>query len=242
MYKTFKATKISGEVANHCTELIVQQQLQAGDKLPSERELCEQFGISRTVLREAVKMLEEKGLLDSKQGSGTYVRSVSPQAISDSVTLYVRSDQSRYIELMELRSILDVELAGRLAEKASDAEVAALTHHIENMWQLLDSPEAFSAEDVAFHTTFYTAMHNSVLMSIVQPIMDLLEDVMRMSFTDPGSMESSLKRHVALVDCIRNRDSEGARRTMRAIISRGEQRVEDHLLAAQATNKPGSDT
>ncbi len=239
MYKTFRPTKLSGEVVNHFTELIVQQRLQPGDKLPPERDLCEQLGVSRTVLREAVKMLEEKGLLDSIQGSGTYVRSLSPHAISETVTLYVRSDQSRYIELMELRGILDVELAGRLAERATDDEIAALQQHIENMRQLLDDSEAFSLEDVAFHTTFYQAAKNSVLMSIVQPILDLLVDVNRLTFTDPGSTASSLQRHAAVMESIRARDSEGARRAMSAIINRGEQRVLDHVAATQIANRAG---
>jgi GntR family transcriptional repressor for pyruvate dehydrogenase complex len=239
MYKTFRPTKLSGEVVNHFTELIVQQQLQPGHKLPPERDLCEQLGVSRTVLREAVKMLEEKGLLETRQGSGTYVRTFSPQAISDSMSLYVRSDQRRYIELMELRSILDVELAGRLAEQATEAEIAGLQQHIEKMRQLVGDAEAFAAEDVAFHTRFYQAAHNSVLLSIAQPIMDLLEDVNRVTFIEPGSMESSLERHAAVTDCIRNHDREGARLAMLDIISRGEQRVRDHLVPNHVASKSG---
>ncbi len=229
MYKTFKPKKLSDEVVKHFTELIMDQELRPGDKLPPERQLAEELGVSRTVLREAVKMLEEKGLLDSKQGSGTYVCTLSAQAITESVTLYVRSDINRYIELMEMRSILDVEVAGRLAESATEEDIATLSRHIARMWDLLDRPEEFAAEDVEFHLAFYRAMHNSVLMSLVQPILDLLEGAMRFTVDAPGSTESSLRRHVALLDHIKDHDAEGARRTMNEIIERGEQRVVDHL-------------
>jgi len=241
MYKTLRPKKLSEEVVNHFTELILQKQLRPGDRLPPERQLAEELGVSRTALREAVKMLQEKGLLDSKQGSGTFVRSLSADALAESLTLYVQSDESRYLELMELRSILDVELAGRLAETAIEHHIATLDKHVERMWHLLDKPDEFAAEDVAFHLDFYRAMDNSVLMSIVQPIMVLLEAAMRVTFDAPGSTESSLRRHVALMDRIRARDGEGARRTMGAIISRGEERVREYVRAHHAETLAGAE-
>jgi GntR family transcriptional regulator, transcriptional repressor for pyruvate dehydrogenase complex len=234
VYKTMKQKKLSEEVVSHFTELIMQQQLRPGDRLPPERQLAEELGVSRTSLREAVKRLQEKGLLDARQGSGTFVRSLSADALSESLSLFVQSDINRYLGLMELRSILDVEIAGRLAVSATEDDIAHLMQHIELMSHLLDSPDKFADEDVAFHLAFYESMNNSLLMSIVQPIMTLLNEAMQVTFVAPGAAASSLRRHIALIECIRAHDAEGARGVMRAIIARGEERVSEHLRATHS--------
>lgn len=227
MYKTISPRKLSNDVVDHLTDLFVTQQLKPGDRLPPERELAEQFGVSRTVIREAVKMLEEKGLLDSRQGSGTWVREFSPQSISQSFALYVESDINRYLELMDLRGILDVEIVGRLAQRASSEQIATLEGHIRRMGELLDRPKEFAEEDCAFHLAIYRAMDNVLLMSIVDPIMTLLEAVNLITVESQGGAETSLSRHTLLVRCIADHDAEGARQTMHEIISGAEGRVRE---------------
>jgi GntR family transcriptional regulator, transcriptional repressor for pyruvate dehydrogenase complex len=236
MYKTFKARKLSDDVVDHLTELFISQQLKPGDRLPSERELAEQFGVSRTVVRESIKILEEKGMLDCRQGAGTYVLGITNQGIVESFTLYLQSDYNRYLELMEMRDILDVEVVGRLAKSASPEEIAVFRHHLDRMGELLDQPAEFAVEDVAFHLAFYHAMHNSVLMSIVQPILSLLETAMRITVDAPGSSERSYRRHVTLMECIEAHDSDAARRTMHEIIVHGRQRVVEVVRLRASAN------
>lgn len=219
--------RLSEGVVNQITDLIVSKHLQPGDRLPPEHRLVEELGVSRSVVREGIKALEERGLVEVKQGSGTFVRSPSSEMVSDSFSLFLRTRISRFSQLMEVREILDVEIAGLLAERATEEDLQSLSRSIVRMREVLDSPEEFVEEDVAFHMAFYAAMKNEVLVTIMQPIMELLSEAMSMTFEAPGSAESSLRRHEKLQQRIRAGDSEGARRAMREIISRGEERLKE---------------
>lgn len=230
MYETIsKRKKLYEEIVDQIIALIQQKQLQAGDKLPSERELSEELGVSRTVLREAMKALEERELVEIRHGSGTFIRSPSIDTIARSVSFVVWTDPDRYIELMNVREFLDVEIAGRLARSAPQAELAAMATAIDNMWQLLDSPKEFSEQDVAFHMAFYRATKNELLLTIMLPITRLLMEAMELTFHSPGSAEMSLRRHEQLLDRIKAGDALGARRTMQEIISRGKERLKESL-------------
>lgn len=197
--------------------------------MPSERELAAELGVSRTVLREAIKALEERELVEVRHGSGTFVRNPSINSIAKSFSLIVWTDPGRYFELMDVREYLDVEIAGRLAESAGEKDLNAMQRSVERMWQLLDSPKAFSQEDVAFHLAFYKATKNELLLTIMLPITELLMEAMELTFESPGSAEMSLRRHEKLLNCIVDGDAEGARQTMQEIIRRGKERLQEAL-------------
>jgi GntR family transcriptional repressor for pyruvate dehydrogenase complex len=139
---------------------------------------------------------------------------------------------------MEVRGILDVEIAGLLAERATEEDLERLGKSIDRMWELLDSPREFAEEDVAFHMAFYAAMKNEVLLTIMQPIMEMLSEAMGVTFEAPGSPESSLRRHEKLVERIRAGDSEGARDAMREIILRGDERLKEAMREGEAAGNP----
>jgi GntR family transcriptional repressor for pyruvate dehydrogenase complex len=233
-YRAIRQKKrLSEDVVSQITDLILSKHLQPGDRLPSEHRLVEELGVSRSVVREGIKALEERGLVEVKQGSGTFVRSPSSEMVSDSFSLFLRTRIEQYSKLMEVRGILDVEIAGLLAERATEQDLERLGKSIERMWELLDSPREFAEEDVAFHMAFYAAMKNEVLLMIMQPIMEMLSEAMSVTFEAPGSPESSLQRHQKLVERIRARDSEGARDAMREIILRGEGRLQEAVQAEE---------
>jgi GntR family transcriptional repressor for pyruvate dehydrogenase complex len=225
--------RLSEDLVNQITDLILSKHLQPGDRLPSEHRLVEELGVSRSVVREGIKALEERGLVEVKQGSGTFVRSPSSEMVSDSFSLFLRTRIARYSKLMEVRGILDVEIAGLLAQRATEEDLERLSKSIERMWELLESPQEFVEEDVAFHMAFYAAMKNEVLLTIMQPIMEMLSEAMSVTFEAPGSPESSLRRHETLVQRIQAGDSEGAREAMREIIYRGEGRLTEALRAEE---------
>lgn len=230
MYKIItKNKKLYEEVVNQIIDLVRQKHLQPGDKLPSERELADELGVSRTVLREAIKALQERGLLEVMHGSGTFIRNPSIETIAKSVSLVVWMDPTRYFQLMDVREYLEVEIAGRLAENATEEDLTEMGQALERMRQLLDSPKEYSQQDVAFHMAFYNATKNEVLLTIMQPITALLMEAMELTFVPPGSAEISLRRHEELLTYIRAGDAQGARRTMREIISRGKVRLEEAL-------------
>jgi GntR family transcriptional repressor for pyruvate dehydrogenase complex len=157
------------------------------------------------------------------------VRCPAAESVSDSLALYLHTSVTRYLQLMELREMLDVEIAGRLAKRIEYEDLGQLRARIARMWQLLDSPQEFAHEDAAFHMDFYRATKNDVLLMIMQPVMDLLEEAMGASFEEPGSAESSLRSHDELVNRIASGDVDGARQVTRQILARGEMRMKHEL-------------
>lgn len=239
IYRKNKQRKLSQKVVGYITQLAVDKKLQPGDRLPPERELAELLGVSRTVLREAITALEEKGLIEVRQGSGAYVRNLSSETVSECFSIFLSSATAGYLELMDIRSILDQEMAGRLAMHATQCDIDKLQQHIVRLEGLIDSPDAFADEDAAFHYEFYRATGNHVLLTIMRPIMSLLVEAMRATFEAPGSRESSLRLHRRLVECIQARDPQGARTAMAEIIARGEIRLRESLNIAKTQKLAG---
>lgn len=229
-YRTIEKKKIYQKVVEQITDLILQNQLQPGDKLPPERQLAEQLGVSRNAVREAVKALQERGLLDVVQGAGTFVRNLSSDTVSDSLSLYLQTNMPRYIQLMELREMLDVEIAGRLAQKIDAEYLDLLWQGIKRMERLLDSPGEFAKEDVAFHINFYRATKNDVILLVMQPVLELLVETMTVSFEKPESMISSLRGHRELVERIEAGDEKGARLIASQVIARGKGRLQKQAI------------
>lgn len=228
MYRMIERKALYRKVVDQITKLILHNELQPGDQLAPERQLAEELGVSRNAVREAIKALQEKGLLEVKQGAGTFVQSLTSDTVSESFSLYLQTDVNRYIQLMELREIIEVEIAGRLAEHIEPADLEKLWIRIEEMRQLVDSPLEFSRKDVNFHMEFYRATKNEILIVVMQPMMDLLAEAVSASFVAPGSAERSLKGHIELVERIEAGDAQGARRVADQVIKRGK----EHLKAA----------
>jgi GntR family transcriptional repressor for pyruvate dehydrogenase complex len=212
-------------VADQLTDLILKKRLQPGEKLPPERQLAGQFGVSRNAVREAMKALEQKGLVELRQGAGTFVLCLTPETVSESLSLYFKTNVTRYLHLMDLREILDVEIASRLAKTIEPKDLEKLQQDIEKLQQLIDSPREYAEQDVAFHMDFYRAAKNEVLLMIMDPIMELLVETMAASFEMPGSAESSLRRHEKLVECLAAGDAEQARKVTIELIKSGKKRL-----------------
>ena len=118
--------RLSDKVADMMMETILSGRFQVGDRLPSERALGEQFGVSRTVVREAVRALVAKGVIEVRSGSGLRVIAVNADAVSESMNLYLRGGGLDFGKVHEVRALLEVHLAGLAAERATDEDIARL--------------------------------------------------------------------------------------------------------------------
>src|SRR6266550_7559142 len=125
--------RLSDKVADLMLETILSRKLMAGDRLPSERELGEQFGVSRTVVREAVRALVAKGVIEVRSGSGLRVAAVDAAAVSESMSLFMHGGGIEFEKVHEVRTVLEVHIAGLAAERASDDDVARLREVHERM-------------------------------------------------------------------------------------------------------------
>jgi GntR family transcriptional repressor for pyruvate dehydrogenase complex len=194
-------------------DTILSRRLEVGDRLPSERELGEQFGVSRTVVREAVRALVAKGVIEVRSGSGLRVAAVNASAVGESMSLYLRGGALDFENVHEVRSVLEVHLAGVAAERASDADIAVLHAVHERMQREIADIEAAALDDLEFHRTIARTTHNELYLVLMDSIGSALIDIRRENLGS-GSAPATLVQHAAILDRIASRDPEGARRAM----------------------------
>jgi GntR family transcriptional repressor for pyruvate dehydrogenase complex len=210
-----RSDRLSIQVANQIEELILSGILKIGEKLPPERELCEQFGVSRTVVREAVRVLEAKGLLKSQSGSGTYVRALKSLDVANSLGMYLSTHDgiSSYGDLMEVRRILEVQIAAIAAERAVEDCFVKLEAVLDQMKSAMDDPQAFAKHDLQFHVTLAHCTGNELLAAVLDPFADAMyEAVLASNLPDPP--EWNLEVHRRIFERVKARDAEGAAKAM----------------------------
>lgn len=207
--------RLSDKVAGDILESIKSGQLEPGRRLPSERELAEQFGVSRTVIREAVRSLAAKGVLVVRSGSGVHVAAVDAASVSEQMSLFLSGRGSvEYRKIHEVRTALEIQTARLAAERATDDDLAELRERCERMLGLTDS-EAASVEDVEFHRAVAHATHNELFLVMLDSIGDLLLEIRRVTLAVPGRIPAGVAAHERILERIQVHDVEGAALAMR---------------------------
>jgi GntR family transcriptional repressor for pyruvate dehydrogenase complex len=191
--------------------------LTSGTRLPPEREFSERLGVSRTVVREAVRILVTKGLLETRHGIGTTVRSVTEDQVTKPLTLFIRtSGGSVEIEhLHEVRSILEVGNAGLAAQQATEDEMSHLGRLVAGMEAAAANPVEFAAQDAEFHRRLAQATHNPLLVLLLDSIRDLMIEVRTLVAQQRSIFERVMPTHIQILSRVQARDAAGARRAMR---------------------------
>ena len=196
---------------------ILSGKLRNGDQLPNERELAQKFGVSRTAVREAVKTLREKGLVSSHQGRGTFITDNTARSMRHSLGFAMRiSAANGSANLTEVREILEPEIAALAAKRANADDIAAMRQAIEGMDVALDDADTFIESDLAFHLALARATHNTLVPTLLDPIVDLLRENRKRIFKTMGAPKRGQLYHKRLLDAIAKRNSDGARQAMQA--------------------------
>ncbi len=218
---------LSDRVTDEIEALIVQSRLQIGDKLPAERELAKQFGVSRTVVREAVRALVAKGMLEVRMGSGTIVCAPSAASVSQSMALYLRGNQRQFdfAHVMEVRSLFEVEIAGLAAERHTADDIQKMSVILKQAVEI-DTREKFIQWDMDFHLLLAHATHNDLFPLLLDSVAEVMRTTRAMAFDIPGAPARSYKYHSAILEQVEKGDRQAARRAMR-----------EHLAEAEATLK-----
>lgn len=210
-------------------EMILSSGLSPGERLPPERELCERLGVSRTVVREALNLLEARGLVSIEHGRGAVVSGGDVRAVRETLGLLLRVHPGTLWELLEVRKVLEVEIAGLAAERAGPEDVEAMRAEIEKMRATIEKPEGYVDADVAFHALLARAARNGVLLTMLDPVVDLLRESRRVSAARPGNAERALVEHERILERVEDKDAEGARREMRVHIANTARDIEAAL-------------
>jgi GntR family transcriptional repressor for pyruvate dehydrogenase complex len=207
--------RLSDKVAEMMLETILSRKLQVGDRLPSERELGEQFNVSRTVVREAVRALVAKGVIEVRSGSGLRVAAVDAAAVSESMSLYLRGATLDFERVHEVRALLEVHIAGVAAERATEEDIAQLRDVHQRMEQEAGDVESAARDDLEFHRTIARATQNDLYLLLMDSIGSALIDIRRENLGS-GSTPTTLSQHAAVLERIAAHDPTGARKAMAA--------------------------
>jgi len=211
-----RAPRLSDKVADLILDRILAH-FRPGDRLPSERELGEQFGVSRTVIREATRSLAARGVIDVRSGVGLCVVAVDASAVSSTMKLFMHgSEELTHQEVHEVRRLLEIDAAGLAAERATDQDVEQLRKCLERLSQTGDDPEKWSVIDVEFHRTICEMTHNPLYVIMLDSIGEILLEIRLATVYIPNRIPKLIVVHQKIFDAIAAHDAKAAHRAMRA--------------------------
>jgi GntR family transcriptional repressor for pyruvate dehydrogenase complex len=216
MAQRFQRVKLRDQVAEHLLDLIVSGDYTVGDRLPPERVLVEELGVSRTVVREALNLLESRGLIQVEHGRGAVVAANGLRAVHENLRSLLRIQPESLLELMEMRKALEVDVAGLAAQRATAEDKAKMQAALERMRDKIDAPEGYVDADVEFHYLLARSAHNRVFLMMIEPLTGLLLASRRMTGSVSENARRALNAHEAILERVAARDTDGARREMLA--------------------------
>lgn len=213
-FETVRRNKVYEDVARQIERLILKK-LQPGDKLPSERELAEMLAVSRSSIRDAIRSLELMGIVEPRQGAGTIVREISSDSLANPLATALKRKEELVGELLDFRRMLEPPLAARAATHASADEAAEMEEILVRQEEKLRRGESAIPEDSEFHYAIALASGNSVVLKVLDILMDLLRDTRERSLQVEGRPQKSLAGHRRILAAIKRHDAEAARDAMR---------------------------
>ena len=241
--------RLSDEVATRVRALIEEQQLEAGMRLPAERQLAVQLGVSRNSLREALAKLVSEGVLLSRRGGGTFVRwqheAWSEQNIVQPLKSLMADDPDYSFDILEARHAIEASTAWHAAMRATTADKEKIRLCFEATQS--EDPDLASQADVRFHLAIAEASHNVVLLQTMRGFFDVLQSSVKQSrqrmYLVPPVFSQLTAQHLAVLDAIVARDADGARKAMMAHLSFVHTTIkrfdEDQARQARITRLPG---
>jgi GntR family transcriptional regulator, transcriptional repressor for pyruvate dehydrogenase complex len=221
---TAETGRTSEGVVSRLREMIHRGELNHGDRLPPERDLAKLLGVSRPTLRAGIRSLSAIGVLQSRQGAGTFVVEAedSPSLDSSSLRMMAALHGFTNAEMFEARLALEMSIAGLAAERATGDQMAAMADEITGMFASLDEPEQFLIHDMQFHQTVAAASGNRILTALMNMVATILFEKRSKTVRRATDLKESAEMHRHIYRAIRERHPENARQAMR-----------NHLLLAQ---------
>jgi len=211
-----RAPRLSDSVVDQLLDSIIAWDLKPGDRLPSERELAEQFGVSRTVIREAARSLAARGIIEVRSGSGLTVAAADSAALKAPMNFYLRSGEIPYERIHEVRCAIEIAVVGTAAQRATDEEIDRLEHEQRRFREAVESGdlETCAALDVDFHRNLAEFTHNSLFVVILDSIGDVLLEIRRQTMGMRGRPRKATRQHERIVRALRVHDADAARQAM----------------------------
>jgi GntR family transcriptional repressor for pyruvate dehydrogenase complex len=214
-FTAVRKTRVFEGVAQQIQRLIVDGALKPGERLPPERELAARLSVSRSSVRDAIRILELAGLVVPRQGEGTVVADLAPETVAAPIAAILLRKRELIAELLEVRKMIEPPLAARAAERATPEEIARLEEILERQRDRAGQGEPGVDEDSEFHYQIALAARNGVIRSVLDVLMQLLRETRTRSLQTAGRAQRSLEGHRRIVEAIARHDPEGAERAVR---------------------------
>lgn len=241
--KITRVGTLSDQVATHLEKMIIDNQIEPGGTLPTERDLSLRFEVSRTVIREAVRGLVAKGLLEVNMGSGMIVRRPSTQLVSQTISLYLRGGRRDvdHASVTEIRRLLEIEIAGLAAERRTDGDLAGLKVVLDDYPNVANERQSYVKWDLDFHLRLAASTHNDLFVLLLDSIGGIMTRVREIGFNVPGAGERALRFHTAIFKQVELGSRDGARQAMREHIDDSESVMKAGMTiaAAETPSQPG---
>jgi GntR family transcriptional repressor for pyruvate dehydrogenase complex len=233
-------TLLSKSVEDVIGQAIQDKKLKAGTKLPSELKLCEQFGVSRTVIREALRVLHSRGLITIAKGRGMYVREFSGESAAGPLQFFLQMnfERSHVLDIVHARQILEPAVAELASRNRTDDDLKRLSNDIQLLSDCSDGAANLSTIDTQFHIDISKASGNSLMPLLLEPIHRLIPEIKSSVYaTVKEAKDSAIYWHKKIFDNIADRDSQGARTAMAEHLRIAEEHAESMLNAGRAVSE-----
>ena len=215
---------ISDEIVDQLVDLIGRNELKPGERLPPERELCRQFGVGRTTLREALRSLATLGIVEGRVGEGTFISENSSRHLEKSLQWGLLLDEKGIDDLIETRLMLECQTAASAAERVSAVDLEAIRTSVQQLENALTHQDRFLEADLAFHLAIAQSSKNAILSNLISLTRNYLQQWIVQSLDDPTLPDGerrarlSLEEHRAILSAIESKDAAKARERMRVHI------------------------
>ena len=208
------------QIADQLLRDIKNQKYPVGSRLPSERELAQQFSTSRPTVRKAIQYLESLGSIETRLGSGSYVKAGDMRQAAAIFSNFLADGTAMNCDVIEVRTLLDEELAAIAAVRRTDAQLQALKENITLMRARIAAGESWAETDEAFHYLVAAAANNPILYSILEICRGIYSYTIQLSMAITQVPEYSVQGHEEVYAAIRDQDPERARMVARQHMAR----------------------
>jgi len=216
--KIGSALTLSQEIVEKIEDVIRQKKVLPGEKLPTEKEMCVMFGVSRTSLREALQMLSARGLVTIRKGSGIYVNNYSSAHVIKPMSLFLELnlDRDYILHVMEVRKMFEPTIAKFAALNRTDNDIKILDKNLQELTQCPSNNYYKQGQiDRDFHLSIANACKNPIIPVIVTPIFKLMPKIRSLVYANVETAKSeAIDYHIKVIEKIRNQDADGAYQMM----------------------------
>ncbi|QNG61615.1 FadR/GntR family transcriptional regulator [Metabacillus idriensis] len=229
-------------IVEQLKEFFLNGELKQGDKLPPERELASRFNVSRTSIREALRILEINGVIEIRQGGGSYIKKTGFPCTSEELSAVISKAENHLVyEMLELRRAIEADSAYLAAQRATSQELNKLRKALELMAASKNDVESGLKADFNFHLNIVQATHNSLFIELIQTLSEQMEDTIRATrrhrLSDPDRAHDTIDEHKKIYAAIASGNSTLAKQLVEEHITRIKSELSEYFLTGLGENK-----